>query len=370
MSQDDISENPTEILDITISNASIPELNEPIPTINPPFVITGSPPTNVNRCHRRGSSTVKMLSEDYNMQSTELPSRRASSPEKRSLRNSVVRLLEQQDFARRFSAPEKTRSRRSSSISKTLSEEQEETQELSSRRSSRSGSITKMTSEDNFADDECSRRSSRAEFTDFDKRRTVRRGSSVVRMLSEEQHEPEKLNKSESPESYRKSIDNSYKHSLESISEHKPKKFYPSLESPTLDCLSNFANSLADSLNEKTSGSYINFLESVNQEYYGAPRHDNDNRSGEWNFFWKHYSGSTNNYSSNPYMCPTNSMENLSDDSAPQIDKGGQEKIMFTLDEVNEALHCIQRVSDILKDALKRTEENDIQTVSFYFYLR
>lgn len=357
------------------SEASIPG--------RPELTVIGSSvlPTRMNRYPRRGSSTVKMLSEDYNMQDTDLPSRRSSTPEKRTLRNSVIKLLEQQEFARRFSAPEKSRSRRSSSIVKTLSEEQElelEIEPTSSRRSSRSGSIVKMTSEDNFADDECSRRSSRADFTDFEKRKSIRRGSSVVRMMSEEhQQDSDKSTRSEPTErseSFRKSIDNGYKRSLESISEYKtksftPNSFYPCLDSPTLDCLSDFAQTIAESFKDtdrsgtSTSSNYLSWLETVNNEYYGTPHTDSDSKSGEWNHFWSNYNSSTNQYFSSPYLCPSNSVEDLSD-STTQMDKGSLEKIAFTLDEVNEALHCAQRVTDILKDALKRAEEGADQPVS------
>lgn len=371
-----MSQDQEDIINSSIS--SIPE--------RPELAVIGSslPTRLLNRYPRRGSSAVKMLSEDYN-QDNDVPSRRASTPEKRNLRNSVVKLIEQQEFARRFSAPEKTRSRRSSSIVKTLSEEEElriEIDEPSSRRSSRSGSIVKMTSEDNFADDECSRRSSRAEFTDFDRRRpSMRRGSSVVRMLSEEQHDSDKSTKSdpiisestssrsENAEKFRKSADNGYKHSLESISEYKtksfqPGSFYPCLESPTLDCLSDFAQTIAESFKDTdvsatSSGSnYLSWLDTVNSDNYGTPRTDSDNKSGEWNYFWSNYNSSSNQYFSSPYLCPSNSVEDLSDNT-PQLDKGSLEKIVFTLDEVNEALHCAQRVADILKDALKRAEDNE-----------
>lgn len=362
--------------DKVIPEVSLPDFSgrkPDTPALGSPVSVT------VPRFPRRGSSAVKMLSEDYNLQDTDLPSRRSSTPEKRNLRNSVVKLLEEQDFARRFSAPEKTRSRRSSSVVKTLSEEQEDA-ELASRRSSRSGSIVKMTSEDNFADDECSRRSSRADCADYERRRSsVRRGSSIIRTLSEEQHDSQSTrsdstDRSDNIERFRKSMDNGYKHSLESISEYssKTKSFYPSLESPTLDCLSDFAQTLAESLkddrsNTSSSSNYISWLETVNSDIYGTPHTDSDNRSGEWNFFWKNYNSSSNQYFSSPYLCPSNSIENLSDDSnATQMDKGGLEKISFTLDEVNEALHCVQRVTDILKDALKRAEECDGQNVSHF----
>lgn len=134
------SSTPPDISYSNFSNMSIPEVNEPIQVLDPSI-----PPTLSERLsrysQRRGSNAVKMLSEDYNITDTDLPSRRASSPEKRSLRNSVIKLLAEQEFARRFSAPEKTRSRRSSSIVKTVSEEQHEENAENidlSRRSSRS----------------------------------------------------------------------------------------------------------------------------------------------------------------------------------------------------------------------------------------
>lgn len=354
-----------------------------ISVTRPEFTFTtATSPLRTNRfvTNRRGSSAVKMLSEDYNLQDTDLPSRRASTPEKRNLRNSVVKLLEEQEFSRRFSAPEKLRSRRSSSIVKTLSEEQEEA-EPTSRRSSRSGSIVKMTSEDNFADDELSRRSSRADCTEYEKRKNVRRGSSIVRTMSEEQHDSDKSTRSDSSErsenaeKYRKSIDNGYKHSLESISEYKTNifasnQFYPTLDSPTLDCLSDFAQSIADNLHaagsSNSSCSYLNLLESSSNDFQLTPRYDSDNRSGEWNYFWSNYNNLMNPNFSSPFLCPSNSVEDLSMESncTAQIDKGGMEKIFITLDELNEAIHCSQRVTDILKDVLKRSEQRDEQEVS------
>lgn len=219
-----------------------------------------------------------------------------------------------------------------------------------------------MTSEDCFADDECSRRSSRADFTDFDRRRSsVRRGSSIIRMLSEDQGDEKVMTRLEPApsENYRKSIDNGYKHSLESISEHK---LIPNLESPTLDCLSDFVKSLGEQ--DQQSNNYISLLQGVNHQRSSSPRSDSDNRSGEWNFFWKNYS-SVNKKGSDNYLCPSNSLDNLSDSDTAHNDKG-QERIYFTLDEVNEALHCVQRVTDILNDALKRNEdfENEVESVS------
>lgn len=284
----------------------------------------------------------------------------------------------------------RTEIRRGSSFIRMISEEinNEEmhaTGRLSSKPDSRRGSgVSKMLSEDSN-DDMQSRRSSRAD---------MRRGSSLSKMISEEQDEEEEnqyseqiSNRSENSDKTRKAMDNTNKQSLESISEYKTQTFssaslYPSVEyssvsveSPISDLSQDIAIRSCNESNKDGSNndgtyinsslSYISWIESVNSGYSAnnATKQvaDNDNKSGEWSNFWSNYNSSRNEYFSSPYLCPSNSGEDMSFESNASTQRGSTDKIIndnvvLTMDEVNEALDCTQRLTDILRGAIKRSE--------------
>lgn len=283
---------------------------------------------------RRGSSFIRMMSEDINndeMHSTGRLSGNKAAP----------------------AAPD---SRRGSGVSKMLSED---------------------SSEESY-----SRRSSKAD---------MRRGSSLARMISEELNNDGEENQSkELPEKIRKALENNahrQRHSLESISEYKAQTFssaslYPSADYSTLsmESTSDFSSDYAmmrthDDQNDdqtyvnSSSLSYLSWIESVTNETAVASvpaevntnTDNNDNRSGEWHNFWTNYNSSRNEYFSSPYLCPSNSGEDLSYESNGSTQRGFTDKsipdhVVLTAEEVNEALNCTQRLMDILRGALKRSE--------------
>lgn len=254
--------------------------------------------------------------------------------------------------------------------------------------SRRGSGISKMLSEDS-SEESYSRRSSKAD---------MRRGSSLARMISEElNNEGEENQSKELPEKIRKALENNahrQRHSLESISEYKAQTFssaslYPSADYSTLsmesasDFSSDYAmmrtagHAAADDQNDdqtyvnSSSLSYLSWIESVTNEQASAAvlgavntsaaDNNNDNRSGEWHNFWTNYNSSRNEYFSSPYLCPSNSGEDLSYESNGSTQRGFTDKsnpdhVVLTVDEVNEALNCTQRLMDILRGALKRSE--------------
>lgn len=121
-------------------------------------------------------------------------------------------------------------------------------------------------------------------------------------------------------------IDVIFRHSLDSISEHKTRRsFSPtsllttsrecsSLDSSSSEQTDNALRSLSDNAGdekEKTiqspSSSYLTWIESVNSEYFGsaistADVDHLDNKVGEWNNFWLNYNNARGRYLSSPYL--------------------------------------------------------------------
>lgn len=190
-------------------------------------------------------------------------------------------------------------------------------------------------------------------------------------------------------ERYRKSLDSTYRHSLESISEYKTKHSFSSaclfpnrdatsIESTTSDCTDYAVRSSTDVTKDKTlvsaSSSYLSWIESVNSEYFGSANStaetvDIDNKVGEWNNFWLNYNSSNNRYLSSPFLYTSTdekTLEDLSDcKSTCSTQREYTEKQTYldqyylSHDEITETIRCTQRITEILQNALKRTNEND-----------
>ncbi|XP_063911402.1 uncharacterized protein LOC135128425 isoform X4 [Zophobas morio] len=198
------------------------------------------------------------------------------------------------------------------------------------------------------------------------------------------------------PERYRKSLDSTYRLSLESISEYKTKSsfsaasLYPSrecssMESSSSDCTDYAVRSTTDTKDEKTlmspGSSYLSWIESVNSEYFGSATStaevtDVDNKVGEWNNFWLNYNSARSRYLSSPYLSTSNedrTGDELSDAKSTCstqrefTEKTANEQVMLSVDEVNEIIKCSQRITEILQNGLKRAEEYDDSKNDSYY---
>ncbi|KAJ8970436.1 hypothetical protein NQ314_001231 [Rhamnusium bicolor] len=223
----------------------------------------------------------------------------------------------------------------------------------------------------------------------FTRTGTVRRVSSAslkkekepVNLVNSNEDTENNVILSKSPEQvintrYRKSLDSTFRHSLDSISEHKTRRsFSPTslLTSTSRDCSSqdsssseqtdNALRSSSDNVEERDktiqspSSSYLTWIESVNSEYFGSAvstteATDVDNKVGEWNNFWLNYNNARGRYLSSPYL-------NVED----KITKNSSEYITLTIEEIHEAVKCTQRVTEILQNALRRNDQ-DIENLN------
>ncbi|KAK4877432.1 hypothetical protein RN001_009938 [Aquatica leii] len=201
------------------------------------------------------------------------------------------------------------------------------------------------------------------------------------------------------PERYRKSLDSTYRHSLESISEYKPQHSFSSaslftsrdaasIESTSSDCTDYAMRSTTDATNkDKTfvsaSSSYLSWIESVNSEYFSTANAttevmDADTKVGEWNNFWLNYNSENNRYLSSPYLCISNDEktgDDLSDGKSTSSTQREFTEKQISLDQVSlsqeeilEAIKCSQRITEILQQALKRNEAeiDDSKNDSYY----
>lgn len=345
--------------------------------------------SSLNKDVRRGSSFIR-TQDDSLQHEDHLTIQQNNSPKDIRRGSSFIRTADDS-----IEEVPRLNLRRGSSFIRMISEdintdEMHSSGRLSTKPESRRGSgISKVLSEDS-SDDNISRRSSRAD---------IRRGSSFARMISEENEDDQPpagrtdRSASDISEKVRKAIDNntrnrSQRHSLESISEYKTQTFssaslYPSVDysSLSMESTSDFSTDFAmrTTNNENTelnddrtyvnsSLSYLSWIDSVNSGNAGTTRAPaEDNRSGEWNNFWTNYSSSRNDYFSSPYLCPSNSGEDLYSESNGSTQRGYtdlslKENVILTVEEVTEALNCTQRLMEILKGAMKRTETEVILT--------
>lgn len=233
---------------------------------------------------------------------------------------------------------------------------------------------------------------------------TVRRASASSKKERESSIDDCDINRFDKPEPqterYRRSLDSTYRRSLESISEYKTKSSFSScslhynsrdcstsIESPSSDCNDYAIIGGADSHKEtdKTfstvSSNYLSWIESVNSDYGGTATTDNandivdiDTKVGEWNNFWLNYNSPQNRYLSSPYLCASNEERTVDDvsecKSTCSTQKISTEQIMLGIDEIMEAIQCSQRVTEILQKALKRSDEIDQSRNDSYYSQR
>lgn len=189
------------------------------------------------------------------------------------------------------------------------------------------------------------------------------------------------------PERYRRSLDSTYRQSLESISEYKTKKSFSStaslgykesIDSTCSDCTDYATRSSSDLKDDykafpsPCSATYLSWIESLNNEHFANQSAisevvDVDSKVGEWNNFWLNYNNPNNRYLSSPYLCTSNEDKTGDDISDCKStcstqrefnEKLSSEHIILTLEEVQEALHCSQKIVDILQRAMKRTDND------------
>ncbi|KAK9751345.1 Zinc finger, C2H2 type [Popillia japonica] len=202
-----------------------------------------------------------------------------------------------------------------------------------------------------------------------------------------------------SAEKYRRSIDSTYRHSLESISEYKTKRsfstgLYPSREASSLDsaasdCTDYARRHSSDTYNAKDldksfispSASYLSWIESVNSEYFGNPLANNDvvdidNKVGEWNNFWLNYNSPHNRYLSSHHNKLSNeerTADDLSDCKSTCsthrdfTEKISSDQVVLTYDEITEVMQCAQKITDVLQKAMKRNDEIDQSRNDSYY---
>ncbi|KAJ8922370.1 hypothetical protein NQ315_004313 [Exocentrus adspersus] len=210
---------------------------------------------------------------------------------------------------------------------------------------------------------------------------------------------------------YRRSLDSSFRHSLDSISEYKARRsFSPtsllsntsrefsSLDSSSTEQTDNALRSLTDSVVEdkdKTipspNSSYITWIESVNTEYFGSTVTTaevngvdtvDNNKVGEWNNFWLNYNNARGRYLSSPYLNEEENRQEPDDVDVSEAkstcstthrvltDKNSGDYITLTLDEIQEAVKCTQRTLEILQNALRRNDQDienlNVENNSYY----
>lgn len=199
------------------------------------------------------------------------------------------------------------------------------------------------------------------------------------------------------PERYRRSLDSTYRHSLESISEYKTKSSFSSsslhynsrdcstsIDSPSSECndyaiIGGESRKDTDKTFSSVSSNYLSWIESVNSDYCGATENANDvvdidTKVGEWNNFWLNYNSPQNRYMSSPYLCVSNEERTVDEvsecKSTCSTQKISTEQIMLGIDEIMEAIQCSQRVTEILQKALKRSDEIDQSRNDSYYSQR
>ncbi|KAK9877160.1 hypothetical protein WA026_016902 [Henosepilachna vigintioctopunctata] len=192
------------------------------------------------------------------------------------------------------------------------------------------------------------------------------------------------------PERYRRSLDSTYRHSLESISEYKAKSSFSScsflasrechsMDSPYSDC-TDYATRSATEINKRDDRplvtpetNYLSWIESVQSEYFGANGNtdssDAENKVGEWNNFWLNYQNSRSGYVSSVYY---NSVSRYSQDDKTTdefsdakstcsthnfTDKNFSETLTLSIEDANEILKCSMRITEIMQNVLKKNTD-------------
>lgn len=252
----------------------------------------------------------------------------------------------------------------------------------------------------------------------FTRTGTVRRASAPIKTkekdfstpVSEENEEKSEKTKSDQIaysllDRHRQSLDSSYRRSLESITENRNKSSFSSIslfpsrdtsrsiDSTSSDCTDYAIRSCTETnfkddkttVNMSPGSSYLSWIESVNSEYFGSAVSsqtdipDVDNKVGEWNNFWLNYNCARSKYLSSPYLNVSNDENKTGDELSdvkstcsthPELttDRNSPEYVALTIDEVNEAVKCSQRIVEILQNALKRIDNgfDDSANDSYY----
>lgn len=182
-----------------------------------------------------------------------------------------------------------------------------------------------------------------------------------------------------------------YRRSLESISEYKTSGSYPSLrQTRSHHSADSSSPDYTDYLNRyipstdvnperifTDSSSYFSWIDSLNSEYPDATPNDPqqqflDNKSGEWNNFWLNYNNARNKYTSSPavttHSANVSSPEEFSDarssiNTAKEQPENDGDHFYLTKAEITESLECCQKLTELLQNALKRSE-NDSRDAS------
>ncbi|KAH1011299.1 hypothetical protein HUJ04_000702 [Dendroctonus ponderosae] len=197
-------------------------------------------------------------------------------------------------------------------------------------------------------------------------------------------------------EKYRR--EHQFRHSLAAISERRSARNSFSNESgknnhrssldsslENTDCLkvTNLNEFKAEKTSSPNSSSYFSWIESVNSEYFGsavsnASTQDADSKVGEWNNFWLNYSSARLRHLSTDQTFSSDGGERTADDQSDQehkspgstqrdvTDKNSVELVMLTVEEIQETLRCSQRITDILRSAMKRSEVDGGSNGSYY----
>ncbi|XP_019753818.2 uncharacterized protein LOC125505016 [Dendroctonus ponderosae] len=151
------------------------------------------------------------------------------------------------------------------------------------------------------------------------------------------------------------------------------------------DCLkvTNLNEFKAEKTSSPNSSSYFSWIESVNSEYFGsavsnASTQDADSKVGEWNNFWLNYSSARLRHLSTDQTFSSDGGERTADDQSDQehkspgstqrdvTDKNSVELVMLTVEEIQETLRCSQRITEILRSAMKRSEVDGGSNGSYY----
>lgn len=210
----------------------------------------------------------------------------------------------------------------------------------------------------------------------------------VKRRNSSKEREERLENKSNMEKEQRRLENMAYRRSLESISEYKTSSSYSSLrQTRTHHSADSSSPDYTDYLNRyipstdvnterifTDSSSYFSWIDSLNSEYLDATPNEQfiDNKSGEWNNFWLNYNNARNKYMSSPVVTTqsanVSSPEEFSDarssiNTTKEQPENEIEHFYLTKAEITESLECCQKLTELLQNALNRTE-NDSQNTS------
>ncbi|CAG9856401.1 unnamed protein product [Phyllotreta striolata] len=204
---------------------------------------------------------------------------------------------------------------------------------------------------------------------------------------------------------YRRSLDSTFRRSLESISEHKTKRsFSPtctlsstskcssSLESFSSEADNPLRSSAVGAKNEEgktiqsPASSYLSWIGSVSNDFAApakppaepAANNEVDSKVGEWNNFWLNYNSARSRYLSSAFLGTDDRTVLLQGDEMSKSsnsnyrdlpERPSGEYVLMTLDEVHETLKCSKKITEIFQSALLRNDhdcENSNFETSYY----